>query len=147
MSDSEFHFQAILKLRENTRDEKRNALELVLARGKELRTGLNDLDQLLIKRRNEWTREQRKRNVSLATLRFEAEEFDRLTLLREEQVQRIEACREEEDACRQALVEAQKEVRILEKLRERKEEEQFEEQRRRETRQLDETNQRLDRRP
>ncbi len=142
MSTFKFRLATLLRLRESARDQRRSRLaeafhaeQVILEQRKSVaakladllhecreaaRPGELDLDRLLVSRRYE------------ATLRMEDHDL----------AEKQEAIRGEIDRRREALVEANRSVRVLELLRERQQRAHLEKEARLETRQLDEAGQR-----
>ena len=142
MSTFKFRLATLLRLRESARDQRRSRLaeafraeqvifeqrksvaaklaDLLHECGEAALPGELDLDRLLVSRRYE------------ATLRMEDRDL----------AEKQEAIRGEIDRRREALVEANRSVRVLELLRERQQRAHLEKEARLETRQLDEAGQR-----
>lgn len=133
-----FHFRlhTLLRIREQTRDERRSQLADALRVDVELERQQNELKEQLVESRN--TERPQSGTIDVDRLLH----WQRYQLLLEAQLAQLKQQREhvakEIDARRQALVEADREVRVLEKLRENQLERHRAEEQRLDQRRLDE---------
>jgi flagellar protein FliJ len=138
MAKFQFRLATLLRIREATRDERRHALAEAYRVDELLRVQVEnigrELSQLITQRRQDAGPGEVKVDRLVNSQRFE------LTLRHQERqlLRQRETVAAEIERRRQALIEADREVRVLEKLREKRAEEHRQEQDRREARRLDE---------
>jgi flagellar protein FliJ len=137
---SRFHFrlEPLLKLRESRRDECRAALAEAFRVDEVLRKQFDALEQDLAALREYCRQKSAPGGVDIDRL-VEAQRYELVTRSQQRSiVQQRETVAAEIERRRQALVEADREVRVLEKLRERKAEQHRREEELREVKRLDE---------
>jgi flagellar protein FliJ len=137
---SKFHFQlaTLLRLREATRDERRVELAEVHRSDAELGSQLTRLNAEQGRLREDRRREAGPGLVNLPRL-IAAQQYARALRAREAEVTRTrQTLAAEIDRCRQALLEADRDVRMLEKLRQHQSETHGQEAERQESKRLDE---------
>jgi flagellar protein FliJ len=138
MSHFEFRLSTLLKLRERARDERRTALAEAFKVDDVLRVRLGGVEEELERMRNLCRTSAGPGRINVDRL-VEAQRYE-LTL-RSQQMQlrrQRETVAAEIERRRQALIEADREVRVLEKLRDRQAEEHRQEEQRRDVKRLDE---------
>ena len=133
-----FRFETLLKLREATQDEKKNAFLDAEKRRKKASEELAALDQEIFRERE--TSRQARENVVISNeeLRFSQERRIRLSLKRKQTQERLNELTEEAENKRLELDTAMREVKILQNLKDKAEERETEEAKRLETKTLDE---------
>lgn len=138
MSRFTFRLAGLLRLRESTRDERRAALAEAFRVDDVLRRQMDRLDAEVAGLRDACRRAAGPGTVDLDHL-VEAQRYETaLRSQREAILRQRETVAAEIERRRQALVEADRDVRVLEKLRERQLEQHTREEARREVKRLDE---------
>ncbi len=138
MAKLQFRFATLLRLREAVRDEQRQELAKALEAEKILRRQILQVDEDLASLHQRARAMASPGEVNVNRL-LEAQRFELVLGDRKRQLEEhVGAVRAEIERRRQALVEANREVQILERLRQRQNERRREEENRREIRTLDE---------
>jgi flagellar protein FliJ len=138
MSKFKFRLATLLRLREVTRDERRAALADAYRVDDLLRERLDGLHAELDRLKNQCRRMAGPGNVDIDRL-VEAQRYEAGLRAQQNQLTRQRAAVAEEiERRRQALLEADREVRVLEKLREKQTAQHLQEQQRRDVKRLDE---------
>ncbi|MGI5831265.1 MAG: hypothetical protein ACOX6D_01850 [Thermoguttaceae bacterium] len=114
---------SLIKLRENSRDQRRLALLDAESREQALRTKIVELDALLEQNQAEWRQAETRRPIPLEELRLcEARQQELSRLKKETAFELLRAAGAVSEA-RNKLRESVREVKVLENLRDRKESE------------------------
>lgn len=133
-----FRFDALLKIRESEQNAKKDAFLAARRRSQEAFDALETLERALAAERNESRIYRTGVALDPTSLRARQEERKRLLERRDEAQKLYNILAEETEIKREELNEAIKETKILQKLKEKTEERQLDEERRRAQKELDE---------